>query len=166
MRKQGPAKSRAFAFNREKGETRTHKPRLNPFLRRLCTRKYPVGSDQCTIPPSNRTSHRKSKHPNASSAATSSPTATDAAALPPRRRHLLLPPHPQTGARPTRPPRPPLHLRGPTPRRRFNPPLQYLPPGGNLVCSMSTALRFTSFTLCYWRHPAASGVLACISENT
>jgi hypothetical protein len=43
--------------------------------------------------------------------------------------------------------------------------LQYPRPGGNLVSSMSTALRFTSFTS-YWRNPAASGVLACISENT
>jgi hypothetical protein len=32
--------------------------------------------------------------------------------------------------------------------------------------SMSSRLSFTSFTLCYWRNPAASGVLACISENT
>ncbi len=57
------------------------------------------------------------------------------------------------------PPHPPGH------RRRFNPPLQYPRPGGNLVSSMSTALRFTSFNS-YWRNPAASGVLACISENT
>jgi hypothetical protein len=45
-------------------------------------------------------------------------------------------------------------------------PLQYPHPRCSLISSMSSRNSFTSFTLCYWRHPAASGVLACISENT
>jgi hypothetical protein len=31
---------------------------------------------------------------------------------------------------------------------------------------MSSRTSFTLFTFSYWRYPAASGVLACISENT
>jgi hypothetical protein len=31
---------------------------------------------------------------------------------------------------------------------------------------MTSRPSFTAFTFSYWRHPAASGVLACISENT
>jgi len=32
--------------------------------------------------------------------------------------------------------------------------------------SVTSQFRFTGFTFCYWRNPAASGALACISENT
>jgi hypothetical protein len=31
---------------------------------------------------------------------------------------------------------------------------------------MSSRFQSAFFTFSYWRHPAASGVLACISENT
>ena len=98
-RKQGPAKSRAFAFNRK---VRGGKSRLNPFPPKTLHKKYPVGRDSCTAPPSNRTSH-KPKHPNATSAATSSPTATAAAASASAKEALLLlpPHHPQTRHHPS-----------------------------------------------------------------
>jgi hypothetical protein len=52
----------------------------------------------------------------------------------------------------------------PTPNPSY--PLQSPEPPVYRFTSMSSRFQFAFFTCSYWRHPAASGVLACISENT
>ena len=76
--KKARLKSRAFAFNRQKGRARPPSPDSSLLFRRLCTKKVPVGRDYAT--------HNRSK-PNGTNAATSSPTAAAAPGEIPRDGH-------------------------------------------------------------------------------